>query len=357
MSRLLSFVNLDFEEELASARNYQASPAVLAASHQWRFLLRLLPGAQSADYWERERSIGPGAYDRLLYWGVTPTVYNLAEQMKLLSTLPSLDSVRLVNDKRFSQQIEQALDCALPHSCLVSSLSDFEHAVANCPHDWVLKHPLGFSGRERAVGKREKISESALGWARRRISAGWSLVFEPWLEDKLERSFHFDISPAGEVDFVGETELRSDAGGVYRGNLVDPNSSAEPSLLQGANQAAQKVAEQGYWGPVGIDAMVGRLGDQSIIRPVTEINARYSFGRMTLALGQYVPKGWCYRWWHPRQADLAKVPKATQLHRSHLPGFAALPEWVDPGQASRTLVLIAPDRVTLEKLEQHLTEL
>ena len=46
---------------------------------------------------------------------------------------------------------------------LVSTFEQLQQAVRDCPHDWVLKHPFGFSGRERGLGKRARISDFGFG--------------------------------------------------------------------------------------------------------------------------------------------------------------------------------------------------
>ena len=357
---VIIFANLDFEEELACEGSYRISPKLAATSHLWRYLLRLLPNAQTSECWEPTSSMDkldrptPKAFH---FWGVTPTVLELGSRLGLSSHLPDLSAVRLVNSKLFSHQIEHDLGVALPYSRLVSTLPELEQSVSECPHDWVLKHPLGFSGRERAVGKASRISDSALGWARKRLQAGWTLLFEPWLEEKVEWSFHFDLTISGEIIDCGFTELRSDAGGVYRGNMVDPNSEPEPAHLQVAREVARKVSEEGYWGPLGIDTMLGRLGEEVFYRPLTEINARTSFGRMTLELARHLPANFCYSWWHPRRADLPKVPRAPELHSACSEGVFRLPEWADPDHGSRTLVLVSPKASGIPAMEQQLAEL
>ncbi len=362
---MLTLANLDFEEELASPGPYRASKAMTSVMERWRYLLRLLPGARFAECLESAEYVGGSEPDcvtaascqRLLLWGVTPSTLALARKLGQEASFPPLESVRRTNDKRFSHHLEIELGLVLPYSCQVTSLSDLRSAVAHCPHDWVLKHPLGFSGRERALGKRGQLADSALGWAKRRLAAGWSLIFEPWVEDKVEISLHLEISRAGQIEVLGHTVLRTDLSGVYRGNAVLPGRGLAHEIWDTGQRIVERVAQEGYWGPVGIDAMTGRLGDTEVIRPLTEINARFSFGRMTLAIGDLLPTGWAYRWWHPRAAEQNRSLHIPELALKPRPGVYALPEWVDPDRASRTLLLVAPDATELEKLERDVTEL
>lgn len=319
--------NLDFEYELSGG---SLAPQFF---RKWRYILRLLPEARQADCLDPERP-GTATNEPLLAWGATPRAQALAPNQPW----PDQDVIRQVNDKRFSHALEQELKIGLPGACLVHSLEQLEAAVRDCDQDWVLKHPLGMSARERAVGKRGQISDSARGWARKQL-VNWALVFEPWVAPRRDFSMHFQVQPEGQVDFLGECGLVGDPGGVYRGNLVDPARALDPSVQALGRQIAERVAKLGYWGPVGIDAFEGPAG----VRPLVEINARHSFGRMTLALRHWAPPDWCLLWWHPRLPLKAQGPLQGQAEA----GIFDLPIQADPEGTSGTVVILAP---TLEEV-------
>lgn len=323
-------MNLDFEYELAGVDG----SAVADQSQRWRSILQLLPQTEP-----------------LLVWGVTPRTAQLAPGPDYF---PPVDLVREVNDKRFSHRLEKRLGIDLPHSCVVESLDQFRAAVENCIYPWVLKHPLGFSGRERVVGKAGLISDSAWGWARRKFSHGWTLVFEPWAEPRQDFSLHFTIERDGTSQFVGHCELVSDPGGVYRGNRVIASSLPDPEAMQWGHRVVRELAELGYWGPVGIDAFSGFLGELAVLRPLLEINARYSFGRLTLALRDWIPAGWSLLWWHPRPADRWQDPLEPLVPGASA-GMYGLPLVADPEQGSGTVVVIAPTPDEIQSFAQKLS--
>jgi len=323
-------MNLDFEYELAGVDG----SAVASQTRRWSSILQLLPSSEP-----------------LLVWGVTPRTAQLAPTPDYF---PPVELVREVNDKRFSHRLEKRLNIDLPHSTIVESLDQFRVAVENCPYPWVLKHPLGFSGRERVVGKAGLISDSGWGWARRKFSQGWTLVFEPWADPRQDFSLHFSIERGGTCHFVGHCELVSDPSGVYRGNRVIASSSPNATALQWGQRVAEELADLGYWGPVGLDAFSGFLGDRPVLRPLVEINARYSFGRLTLALRDWIPSGWSVLWWHPRPAQRWKGP-LEPLVAGVPQGLYGLPLAADPEQGSETVVVIAPTADELEMLAQTLS--
>lgn len=291
------------------------------------------------------------AASRLVSWGVTPRTVELAGKLGLEQSFPSVEIVREINDKRFSHKLAQELDIALPYSEIAVSTGGLKKAIRSCPYDWVLKHPFGVSARERVLGKAGEISPSALGWAEKQFEQQWGLVFEPWVERAQEFSIHFEIEPSTQVRYLGQCELVTDQGGVYRGNRVLPGIQDDEAAAR-ALEAAQELARRGYWGPVGIDAFRGKLGTQNILRPLVEINARYSFGRLTLALAEMIPKQWCCFWWHPKGSS-------SNLHLPQLePGEAKagafrLASLADPEQVSSTLVFLAP---TSSKLDDVVSE-
>jgi hypothetical protein len=318
--------NLDFEYELAGL----TFPAHRA--QRWRHILRLLPEARGASCLDPAHATGR-IDGRLVAWGVTPRVVQLAP----LQEFPSPEVVTSVNDKRFSHALEKRLSVALPYARLVVSLAELEQAVRECPHDWVLKHPFGVSARERAVGKRGQISESARGWARKQL-ARWSLLFEPWVHPRCDFSLHFHIARDGTINFGGHCQLVPDPGGVYRGNQVLPQEPVPPGALACGQRVARELARCGYWGPVGIDGFQGLLGDEPVFRPLVEINARYSFGRLTLALRDRLPDGWCLLWSHPKHLEVAYPP----LPVNPGPGAYGLPLEADPQSTSGTVLYVAP---------------
>lgn len=326
--------------------------------------MRLLPEVRDAVFFEPENRPQPERmmdFERLIPWGVSPSVENLARELSALRTpLPPVNLVREINDKRFSHDLEKELRIALPYSQIVTTTAELIETVQDCPFDWVLKHPLGFSARERMVGRRQNLSESAQGWARRKFRQGWTLLFEPWVEERHDYSVHFDITTLGEARYLGSCELVEDPGGVYRGNRVLTPHRIDDRALGDAQRVAQRLADRGYWGPVGIDAFWGRLGEQRLSRPVVEINARYSFGRLALALADWVPRGWSYLWWHPSRVEAKGLDFS---HWNPLPllgqdvptaGVYGLPSVADPLAKTETVVVMAPTTEELNVLENDL---
>lgn len=319
MSSELRIANLDFEYELAARGDYIMPKPVRKLCERWLHILELLPASESG----------------IILWGVTPRTLAAARQAGKVSHFCDVDIVRKVNDKLYSHQLERELGIALTHSQAITSVDELQNTVTRCPHPWILKHPLGVSGRERMLGEAGAVSDSALGWSRRKIAQGWTLLFEPWVQKSRELSFHFEIDRGAQVTFLGLCELLTDASGVFRGNRVSPQTEVCETMLEATTAAAQRVAEEGYWGPVSLDSLEGRLGEQAVSRPLVEINARYTFGRLALELARLLPEGASYSWCHPKsseaESDLPCLPASPEEVKS---GAYRLPVWADPNGRS-----------------------
>lgn len=334
MSAIALITNLGFEYELSGSKT--KTPLIRLES-QWRYLLRLLPGQRHGEPIEE----GPyGHLKSVTVWGVSDRTRAVIEEGGLGSHFPPVEAVRAVNDKRYSHLLENDLGLALPHAEIVADSKALTRAVSSCPHDWVLKHPLGVSGRERVLGRKGVIGDNHLRWADKQFLDGWELVFEPWVEKSQEFSLHFQIPKDRSVEFVGRSELITGPGGAFRGNAVSRRLETPRVFLETCSRAAEELRHRGYWGPVGFDCFSGRLGSTDVDRPLTEINARYSFGRMTLALANLIPDDLDFTWFHPRPGPVdTTLPNRRPIDEATGPGVYRLPEWAEPDMKSGSLIL------------------
>ncbi len=327
MTRAL-FPNLTFEYEIAGRDVPRPARRQCA---RWSHILRLIPGFEDAEPVSEYRP----DLDSIAVWGMSGPARDVAGE--LAEDWPDPDVVREVNDKRFSHRLEVELGIELPGACLIGDLADLRR-VSGSAGRWLAKHPFGVSGRERVNGEGPPGDEEHRA-IRRLFESTSELVWEPRVERSDEWSLHYDVCPDAGVVERGATRLITDRHGVFRGNRA-PAHDVPDAIIHGARRAVRRVAERGYRGPVGIDAFRGVFNGREVVRPLVEINARMSFGRLALILARRLEVD-AVAWHHPaRPGDDDLAP----LDENYLaPGAWRLPEWCDPNGKSGSWIEILSD--------------
>ncbi|MBI1313541.1 hypothetical protein GC176_19800 [bacterium] len=285
-------------------------------------------------------------------WGWSAAAVAFARQLDVNVPSVDLDAVRQANSRTFSFALEESLGVAPPGSARLESSRQLLGAVTESDAAWrrpvaehrvVLKAEFGMSGRERIVMRGDEVlTPSVHGWINRRVEQSGAVYLEPWLDRVAEFSTHWDILPDdatatfdARVCFVGRTQLLNTLQGQYFGSRVGAVSielrdhTAERLISQietTARRTAVAVAQLGYIGPLGIDAMIDRdVNGELGVRAVQDINARWSMGRIALALQTRLAADGCL--------SLLRVP--SERVRS----------WNDSGQrgGSATLLRLTPD--------------
>ena len=189
-----------------------------------------------------------------------------------------------------------------------------EHAEGGTQSQGVaLKAPYGAAGTQlkRVRGLAELASGPLLGWIGNILRAQGGLVIEPWLRKRCDLSMQLRILP-DRVQCLPVRRFLTGPRGEYQGTLLGRKLSehfapAELALLQATLPAWQRLArelgetlrEAGYQGPAGLDAMIHEWGPGQLrLRPLVELNPRWTMGRLALALEERlaptVPAGWFF---------------------------------------------------------------
>ena len=317
--------NLDFEYAWAAieaGRHWQAPKAVQSVVERWSHILKVVAPEAAVMRWP-EGEVDASGQGRAVAWGWTPAVVKALEKAGRDVEHPPLEVVREVNSKCASHRLEQHLGVAMEGACVVSDKEGLSEGIEEIDGPWVLKHPWGVAGRQQRRGE-GGVDEAVLGWATRWWDVGGQMVLEPLIEVEEEWSLHFEIDEDG-VEEVGAAKLLCDGDGTFRGVSVGAVELAKGALEAGW-RAAEWVADRGYRGPVGIDGMAGERRrsqgiSQGVMRPVTEINGRWSFGRLALEIFErYGENREAMGWLHPVAGAKPTVPGEVER----------LPEEIDP---------------------------
>ena len=216
----------------------------------------------------------------------------------------------------------------------VDTLDDVLKAVTTIRgrghHRVVVKEALGLAGHNALRLWEPEILPAQRRWLAHALANGRQLVVEPWLERELDFSVQLEMGP-GNLKLCGYTGLVNDRKGQFLGNWAEADfRQCPPAKVAGAFGSALDISERlerlygeifsllegelqraGFIGPVSIDAFVYRTPQgECRLKPVVEINPRYTMGRLTLELMKHACTGAC---------SLFRLVNRTQVHTE---GFA-----------------------------------
>jgi hypothetical protein len=282
MSRL-HICNTFFEEELATSKRQnlkewlRSHPAILQLQY-----LPLLYAAPDDLILVSDLPSNPDPRLHLLDdptlegeiedWGASLTIKNWAISRGLKYEIPDWDVVREINSKAFSFTESPKL----PNAQLLKTHDEVRAWIETTPGPKVLKTLFGTAGRGHFhVGSPRKTNELPL-------------IGEPWV-DRL-----FDFSTQWkDGELLGVTVFENEPNGTYKetrtGNpedLFGPYFWALEEHLFHARPILKKIQEKGFFGHLGIDAYVYRLGDKLHLQPIVEINGRKTMSWAALKLNK-----------------------------------------------------------------------
>lgn len=244
----------------------------------------------------------------LIPWGWSDEVRKWGARSGWQMNAPTDEAIRWANSRATSAELEQRWSVGLPDAARIESVEQFQSALPRLlasNERWVVKALFSMSARERILG-RGPATAAEMNWIRRRILAQGVVFLEPWVERIEEIGMQFDVPATGSPRLMGVTPMRVDERGQYAGSMFSQDHSRDHPQDHSEDQpgnssdsqwdhhewaaaitvglrAAEILQSQGYFGPLGIDAMSYRdsTGARQI-RPLQDINARWTMGRLSL---------------------------------------------------------------------------
>lgn len=229
------------------------------------------------------------AYDQIDSWGYSLKILEWAKKKNIPYFMPSWDIVKMVNSKVFSFEA-----CPLPGGRLLYNEDDLKEWMNTQKKEAVLKTSFGASGR----GHYFFNAETGIDWPQILLFANkeWkekrALIGEPWMKRLLDFSTQWEISKSKEIKKLGTTLCTNDVKGRHQSNEVGDLSSIFGNHLEKIKEhdhfvekVLLKIADVGYFGNVGIDAMIYEKEDRTVhLHPIVEINARKTMGWAALEI-------------------------------------------------------------------------
>jgi hypothetical protein len=168
----------------------------------------------------------------------------------------------------------------------------------------VVKEAFGAAGRNALRLWEPELLDSQQRWLARATQSGRRVVVEPWLEREVDFSVQVEMAADG-LRLCGYTGLINDHRGQFQGNWAESHHHRRVparvlELLSGPPDLARRLRRlydelvtllegelrrADYVGPVGVDSFVYRTPQgECRLKPIVEINPRYTMGRLTTEL-------------------------------------------------------------------------
>lgn len=222
--------------------------------------------------------------------------------------------------REWSFELERQLGVALPGAARITRIEEIADVVRRSAsqfgesaseHAWVIKANFGMAARERVLGRGPTLSITNERWLQRRLPSDGAVFFEPWLRRRAEIGIQWTLPKIGhgQPELQGITPLLTDKQGGYRGSEFSLDVTV-PTEWQCAvdvtQQAALRLQQLGYFGPLGIDAAIYEdSSGRALARPLQDINARYTMGRLALGFRRLLRPGERGVWQHGRREELS----------------------------------------------------
>lgn len=239
---------------------------------------------------------------------------------------------------------EHGLEWLCPNEDVGVVVSDVERAIeaieswrSRGKQRFVAKANYGAAGNRMVRLWEPEITDAQMRWMEKVVKQGESLVIEPWHERVLDFSAQYEMDKEG-IRFSGFVRMLNDHRGQFFASTVAAHltsglGSELPRFLHGkegnrhkrlfeqiGGRLQEKCQNVGYLGPLGVDAYVYRdQAEQWRLKPVVEVNPRFTMGRLALSLRRYAAPG--------RVVTLVLL-SSVQLRQIKLDSFGEIPSFL-----------------------------
>lgn len=236
--------------------------------------------------------------------GIVPWGWSRHARQQLLSCgcnpslLPgdeTLEEIRTLSHRRLTIKIYESLgETGLPYPLppVPREVSDSSFIVSELEagrHKFV-KSPWSGSGRG-VINTTTMPVRQVIRLADGIIKRQGSVMVEEKLDKVVDFAMLFDME-RGKARFVGYSVFFNESYSTYSGNLLADDSRLEAKLMQYVDMEHLHATRQAlvhaleceignrYSGPLGIDMMIYRDGDEYRLAPCVEVNLRMTMGRV-----------------------------------------------------------------------------
>ncbi len=203
---------------------------------------------------------------------------------------PPLDVVKRVNGRRFAAKLERELFEDDGILGIFDTPDEIEACVSARPpeQEWLLKSEHGNASLGNRRFRSSRLSRSDREVIRRLLAEDACVLVEKWRKRVLDIATVFELDSDGTVKDLYAYEVVNTADGAYIGSIFDRGSETLepwlPAVSDVALQVAERLAEEGYFGPVCLDHFVWLEGGDRRLRRLADLNARLQVSAPILRL-------------------------------------------------------------------------
>jgi hypothetical protein len=218
---------------------------------------------------------------RFTPFGWSQSAIELNGRYREPSPHPGWSVVRRVNGRSFARALEIELTGYETPAVEARSVEEIVACLAAQPdseNGWIVKADHGNSGlgnrrlRDRELGDRDRE------WIGRLLEEDDLLLLEQWRRRVLDIGVSFDLGADGKVADLVNHEVVNTADGAFIGAIYGSGSpTIEPwrrDLESPVERVAERLHQEGYFGPVNLDAFVWEREGEDRLRPLVDLNAR-----------------------------------------------------------------------------------
>lgn len=276
-------------------------------------------------------------------WGWSEVAFEAARQCcfrtELLPVAPQ--SVAHVNGRSFNAQLDPVLGSAAADwpfkeggratfGRVCRDLAEWQRAVgqlASRGYERVVTKPqFAHAARNRLLSGTGELNTQQRSWVLKQLRTAGMVYVEPWVDVHSQAGLQFQIEAVvsdyavADVSIVARTGLLTDRRGRYQGSLLWPDpGSADCELMRAfddewedsvqiGTEVCRLAFEAGYRGPLGIDTFSFRTPDgTSGCRPCNDINARWTMGRVAVALRRHCMSDETSIWLHAAVRQIESI--------------------------------------------------
>ncbi|WGL58678.1 DUF455 family protein [Pigmentibacter sp. JX0631] len=199
----------------------------------------------------------------------------------------------------------------------------------------VMKAPLGCAGQNMLRVEKTKLTIAEENWLLNILETQNSIVIEPWYHKVVDLSYQAKINEDGNYIALGSTRFITDLRGQYKGTIVGKKtddlpknvtkflykkyadfSNIEDVLKFVSEKVGEKLVKHNFYGPFGIDAFLYEDINSEYgfkLKFLSEINPRYTMGRVALEISKRIQTGAFAVWVHLRVTDILKKSQFKSL--------------------------------------------